>query len=538
MILFINSKTHAHEAYKSGIALFSTLQQLKGRNFLYCECSDARSVEIQLLQHSDAIVLYNYHPETLGFVTKKLLNRFPSNIHLGIMNADSPDGSLFDYTIVTDASIPGHSRLFKVSRLLPEVRALPAPSTEVAIGVYSFADQYRETREILSQIQEEFDTAVIKLRLANPESQVGISYAISKPGIKLEISSDEGSDEERLHFLAGNSMNVFPCSTLKNKSVSTLLDQAIAARKPLALTLSSAVKHIVPLFSDCFIARNRWQKFAFPLFKSISKYKNLRLPKNFTFQSLKAILHNSATPYTAVKDLWTAERVKKDYEQLLKTVEKSQRAPIKLSFNKILDDKARAYYADTLDWLHELTPEMMKRKIPRANVQQAFVFHTFKQFYRPGAKVLCVGSHEDTAFDSLKKLGIPMEDIDPVKDFDLNGFYQLPTTRKSHYDIVFSTSVIEHVQEDDLFLSQIQDLLAPNGVGIITCDYKDDFKEGDYIFPGNYRFYTQKNLKGKFQNVLSRCELVDQPHWNCPKPDFFFEGQTYTFATFVFKKRS
>lgn len=207
-------------------------------------------------------------------------------------------------------------------------------------------------------------------------------------------------------------------------------------------------------------------------------------------------------------------------------------------FNRILDDKARDEYASAIEALHLLSPEMIKRKIPRANIQQAFVFNAVRHFYRSGFKVLCVGSHEDTAWDALKAIGIPIEDIDPVKDYDLNAFYHLETTKKSQYDIVFSTSVIEHVEDDEQFLTQIQDLLAPNGVGILTCDFKADYKKGDYIFPGNYRFYTKENLTTKMKTILSRCELVDSPEWDCPNPDFYFEGQNYTFATLVFKKRS
>ncbi|HSW88714.1 MAG TPA: class I SAM-dependent methyltransferase [Candidatus Saccharimonadales bacterium] len=206
-------------------------------------------------------------------------------------------------------------------------------------------------------------------------------------------------------------------------------------------------------------------------------------------------------------------------------------------FNKILDDKARAEYQSTVDWIEQLSPAMMKRKIPRANVQQAFVFHTVNHFYRPGSRILCVGSHEDTAWDALKKIGICIEDLDPVKNYDLNTFYHLKTTKKAYYDIVFSTSVIEHVEHDDQFLAQIEDLLAPNGIGILTCDFKEDYKNGDYIFPGNYRFYTKENLTAKFKQILTQCAILDAPEWDCPHPDFLFEGQQYTFATLVFKKK-
>jgi FkbM family methyltransferase len=208
------------------------------------------------------------------------------------------------------------------------------------------------------------------------------------------------------------------------------------------------------------------------------------------------------------------------------------------SFNRILDDAARSQYQSVINQLFALVPEMMARKIPEANIQQAFILDTVQkfasQFSQP--KILCVGSHEDSAAGSLKKLGYQLEGIDPSINCDLNTYFHKPSTIKGSYDIIFSTSVIEHVQNDELFVTQIAELLAPGGTAILTCDYNDQYQPGDLIPAVDFRLYTQKDFNQRLLPLLKNCVLPDVPQWDCPNPDFIYEGCRYTFATFVFQK--
>jgi len=208
------------------------------------------------------------------------------------------------------------------------------------------------------------------------------------------------------------------------------------------------------------------------------------------------------------------------------------------SLNRILDNTARVQYESVISELFELVPDMMSRKIPEANVQQAFVFDTVQNFATQfkSPKILCVGSYEDTAAASLKKLGYKLKEIDPVINYDLNKFFHKLFTRKGSYDIIFSTSVIEHVKDDELFIRQIAELLVPDGSAILTCDYNDQYKPGDPIPSEDFRLYTQKDLKERLLPLLKDCSLVDEPQWDCPNPDFTYAGCHYTFATFVFRK--
>ena len=218
---------------------------------------------------------------------------------------------------------------------------------------------------------------------------------------------------------------------------------------------------------------------------------------------------------------------------------KPVKIPKSVPLNRILDNSARELYKPAIDKLFQLVPDAMARKIPEANVQQGFVFDTVCHYAKPKktSKILCIGGFEDTASMGLIAVGYRVEEIDTVINCSLQEHFMKPTTIKGSYDIVFSTSVIEHVALDAVFMAQVSALLKPGGIGITTCDFKEGWVMGDSKPDVDERLYTQHDLRERFLPVMSDCVLVDEPQWDCPNPDFSLMGiYQYTFATFVVKK--
>jgi SAM-dependent methyltransferase len=208
-------------------------------------------------------------------------------------------------------------------------------------------------------------------------------------------------------------------------------------------------------------------------------------------------------------------------------------------FNRILDDSARETYKPIIEQMWRIVPHIMRKKIPEANVQQAFVLDTALKFATAYAspKILAVGSYEDTAVAVLKALGYDVTDVDPVLNYDLTTYAGKPSALGECFDIVVSTSVIEHVADDVRFCREIANRLASGGTAILTCDYKDDYKPGEDIPASDYRFYTQRDIRDRLMKAIPSCELADEPNWSCPSPDFVLAGRyRYAFATIVFQK--
>ena len=210
-------------------------------------------------------------------------------------------------------------------------------------------------------------------------------------------------------------------------------------------------------------------------------------------------------------------------------------------FNTILDEEARRLYAPVISTLFALMPEMMQRKFPAANVQQGFMLAAILELSSafPKSKTLCVGCHEDTAYESLLKMGVRADGIDPnANGVDLDKFLALHPDRKGTYDIVFSTSVLEHVNKDEDFVAGIDSLLAPGGYGIFTCDFKNAWKVGERVPWSDIRFYRSSDLSDRLLRAMPHCQLVDTPDWDAFQPDFRFDNCLYNFATFTVQRNS
>lgn len=207
--------------------------------------------------------------------------------------------------------------------------------------------------------------------------------------------------------------------------------------------------------------------------------------------------------------------------------------------NTILTDKYREEYKPVIQELFEHCPEMMSRKLELANVQQAHTFDMTRKLSTKDSKILCVGSFEDTACESLQALGYYVTGIDPAVNVGLNDFFehnqQSISPRK--FDVIFSTSVIEHVPNDEEFIDQICKLLSPGGYGVLTCDFRDDYKEGDPKPGEDFRLFTKHDLLVRLNEVLvaNNCSLVGEPDYDYP-PDFWYGNYNYSFATYTFRK--
>ena len=289
-----------------------------------------------------------------------------------------------------------------------------------------------------------------------------------------------------------------------------------------------------------------------------------RIPRTWLWfkkrTSLIEIINNGNKHIERFCSEWSPANLIMDYERILDKVlgklpkdikcglsfiEKSNLMSVGVSdvkiFNRILDSSARKQYSKTVEELAQLAPDFIARKIPEANVQQAFVLDTVRKFVSQifNPKIVCIGSFEDTAAISLKKLNYQIEEVDPIINYDLSTFFHKQSTIQESYNIIFSTSVLEHIENDELFINQIVRLLALGGIAILTFDYNDQYQLGDEIPNENYRLYTQKDLNDRIFPLLKGCCLVDEPQWDCPNPDFVYAGKyRYTFSTLVFQKNN
>lgn len=512
-------------------------------------------------------------------VTQQIANMATGYRNKLLFGAGKLCNSLFDFYISSDPTLLLKNPLvYKTCRLLPSYDKEFTPSVKPVIGSFGFATPKKGFEKIVQLVQQEFDEAVIRFNIpaADFGDKNGINARtiserckalIDKPGIELVITHDFLNGADLLNFLAQNTANVFLYEDENGRGISSAVDIAMAVRRPVAVSEAKMFRHVLDVKPSICVKNNSLKQIIQNGFAPLQSHydewsaENLLWEYERILRSIFLKLRNPETPQLSILGsiraafnkllskpdntftwLINSEKITEDSVEPKKDVRyQPVQIPAGNTFNRILDNKARELYKPAVDKLFELMPETMAEKISEANVQQAFVFDTvyrnLVKFKNP--KILCVGSYKDTASMSLKVFGLHVDEIDPNYNYYLQEFYTKPTTKRASYDIIFSTSVIEHDSDDESFVKCIEGLLAPGGIAIITCDYQDGWKPGEPKPECNARFYTQNDLKNRLLPLMEKCQLIDEPQWDCPDPDFNYLGiYKYTFATFVVCKKS
>ena len=600
-ILFITHREKQCGVFEFGKDIFNAISSSSKYEFIRAECESLSDLQAAIETHAPRAIIYNYHPAVLPWLcTKVSKGIYRNNIaaikipQVGIIHeitqqvADTATGyrnkyilgsseirlnSLFDFYIAADPTLLLKNPLvFKTGRLVPQYNKEIVEPVVTTIGSFGFATPKKGFEKIVGLVQKEFDKAIIRLNM--PAADFGdkdgsnarkiaaqCKSLITKPNISLEVSHDFLDKDQLLGFLAGNSMNVFLYEGSAGRGISSATDNALAVKKPIAVSGSSMFRHILgaqpSVNADTVPLKTILQNGFEPLYNISKDWNKENMVWEFE-RILSKIFNNKISPakmglirevQSKINRLFTIPDKSFTWLRNTSSVSEDDLAvstdhsytPIAgtVRLNRILDDSARMLYQPAIDKLCELVPKTMNKKIARANVQQAFVFDTvyrfMKQYKNP--KLLCVGSYEDTASMALKKMDNVVEEIDPMVNYYLQEYYTKPSIKQNSYDIIFSTSVIEHDPDDKSFVECIHGLLAPGGIAVITCDYKDGWRMGDPKPDVDARFYTKHDLEQRLLSYLPGCELVDEPDWECPNPDFNYLGKyQYTFATFVFRK--
>ncbi|MFT3946315.1 MAG: hypothetical protein QM763_05010 [Agriterribacter sp.] len=591
-ILFISHPQRQCGVHEFGITTAEALKASDLYEFIYVECSDMNELDAAISFYSPSAIIYNYYPSTMPWLRKKIIHTKyrPLNKHIhipqiGILHevtqykADRVTNHLFDYYIAPDPTLLLKNPLvFKTGRLVPEYRNnYPLPKTPT-IGSFGFATPNKGFEKIIDAVQAEFDTAIIRFNI--PFADFGDSDGsnarrlinecrkkIKKQGINLIASHNFLNREGVIDFLAKNTVNIFLYQDENNRGLSSTTDYAIAAKRPLVVSDSIMFRHLHNLEPSIIYGESTIKEI---ISQGTDSLKNLEIEwstENLVWEYnrilntiLKIENKSELTPHISkwkkfktnvriilglqTKEFTWLRNTETVSEDMLSVAKEHQYTPIILpqntSLNRILDNNARKQYAPAIAKLQELVPLTMAKKIAEANVQQAFVFDTVYRLMpdKKKPKILCVGSYEDTAAMSLKKMGFKIEEIDPVINYYLQEYYTKPGIEKNTYDIIFSTSVIEHDPDDESFIKCIEGLLALNGIAVLTCDYKDGWKPGDAKPDVDARFYTKHDLEKRLLSYIPDCKLIDNnPDWECSNPDFTYLGKyNYTFATFVIEK--
>jgi SAM-dependent methyltransferase len=540
----------SHAGEKCGVWQFGrNLAEILGKNtevkWYYAECPQFEHFVEAVKQADPDMVIFNHHPATLPW----LGGWHPGSIHFQIPSflassrfvsfklqhmvdqtvADTVEKSFYDYIIALDPTVvPRQPHVVKAPRFLAAESVAPAPDPEVfTVGSFGFATHNKGFHNLCNIVNTQFDRAIIKLNLPMHDDPGTVSMAtiqpvidrcravITKPGIELVVSHHWFDNPGIVDWLSKNTINAFLYEDTPGSGISSCTDFALAANKPIALAKTNMFNNFSNMNPSIFVEDRTLAEIAA---NGASVFDEMR---------------KEASPVNA-SIVWN--------KMLLDCLESELRirsTPDNRGFNKILDDRSRQAYTTSLQDLYTYAPDIIAKKFPRANIQQAYALDTALRFLKGkgNAKILAAGSFEDTTISVLKAKGYRIDEVDPnVNGQTLQEYYAKGSAPLASYDVILSVSVLEHVADDEQFVRIIGEFLKPEGVAILTVDHAEGYNPSMPIPDSDYRMYTTNDIINRLMPLVPDCKLVDTPTWQQGAEDFELGEYRYGFSGIVFRK--
>jgi hypothetical protein len=172
--------------------------------------------------------------------------------------ADTSSNQMFDYLLCPDPTLVENvTHVRKIGRIIPHYTNTKPMPTKPLIGSFGFGFKDKGFDRLVGKVQAEFDEATILLHVPNNDlvDPEGDKFAdevldrceevIIKPGIKLLINRSFLPLPQLLDLLAACSINVFCYDEDKDQGVSSVIEHALAVRRPIAITRSGMFRHVL-----------------------------------------------------------------------------------------------------------------------------------------------------------------------------------------------------------------------------------------------------------------------------------------------------
>ncbi|HYJ85607.1 MAG TPA: hypothetical protein VEW46_06115 [Pyrinomonadaceae bacterium] len=342
-ILFVSHNKKRCGVHEYGLSIAETLKKSRKYSFNYAECSGAEEFWAIAEAVSPSAVIYNHYPSTLPWLKAKVMRRLDVP-HLGIMHevtqqaADSADSRLFDYHIAPDPTLVLNNPIvFKTGRLIPEYVNEFSPPKVTTIGSFGFASGGKGFERLVAAVQEEFDEAIIRLHVPSGDYVSAdvkdvarrCQKLIVKKGIRLVATHEFLEKRQLLDFLAQNTLNAFFYERLEGdtRGISSVIENALAVRRPIAITKSSMFRHIL-LGDDPPICIEPAKPWKHGLYLRLKRRLYLRTSNNQLSQkwllkpesSLRQIIDKGVQPLLPFYQAWSEPNLIRDYENILDNV--------------------------------------------------------------------------------------------------------------------------------------------------------------------------------------------------------------------------
>jgi hypothetical protein len=243
-----------------GQRIYAILRQSKLLDIALVEVSNAGEFLDRWRRETPAVILYNYHPFVLPWVTDEFLAPLRQVPQVAIYHegglAFRPDAIInIDSTAREDA---GQLHFVSPRPLFERWELGPPPANRLpTIGSFGFGFPDKNFPLIAYLVATQFPQA--RLRLNIPFAEFGDDQGLSarrevekvrevlrvlNPRVELEVSHDFIEQAEMLRWLHTNDLNLFLYDKQEARSLSSTIDYALSVRRPIGISSSVMFRHV------------------------------------------------------------------------------------------------------------------------------------------------------------------------------------------------------------------------------------------------------------------------------------------------------
>lgn len=297
-VLILNHNRVKCGTYQMAKRIYEIASRSTQVEYFYKEINSKVEYKVATAQLKPEFELINYHWDRMPWLRDKDLTR--DSKHYFIYHDGSMLHKYDKYLFFGGYDLENKDALDKrvlLPRPLFDYYGEYPKNDILTIGSFGFNSGYKKFSELVKLINNQLDEAIINLhmpfafygeesgsRLADVINQC--NKQITKPGIKLNITSEFLSDDNLLTFLANNDINIFYYQQQDNPGLSSVFDYALSVKRPIAINDCKMFRHVVN--DDILLEKH----------------------------SIKEILNLGTAPLEKFYEQWSTERFSKEMDKL------------------------------------------------------------------------------------------------------------------------------------------------------------------------------------------------------------------------------
>jgi hypothetical protein len=264
--------------------------------FHYSEIQNEISYRSTVNDVKPVATIFNHHPVTMPWVSSLTTKVVPSLL----IRHDTRFGWPGVGVIHPDPTFTPYGRDYKIGRPVPKALSVLPQVIPNSVGSFGFGISSKGYDEVIRLVASQNKQGIVRLLIPlntsiDPSGEMSSSTAHAckklgeELGVEVHVSQDYKNQHSLLTWLGQNEINAFPYRDHRSDGISSVIDWALGARRPIGTSSHKMFRHIYS--DDISIEKNSLKDIVEKGLKPLEKYYTMWTPDTL-YADLESILDN------------------------------------------------------------------------------------------------------------------------------------------------------------------------------------------------------------------------------------------------------